>query len=248
MKEYKDVSDDHEFDEDDIDRYSDFVPDNMSPSDLEPSVVEKFHKPNRKRIIDEYLDEGSVKNREAGYSKTNEMKSPCKRCRMICTENISEEDHFRIFNNYWSEERSWDIGIQTPPNKLKVIVRKGITDYLAISQLISVITHMNVHSANIWEAIYLLKECIACNRDENNPENNKCKRCLYRDILNTEFNLAFHQPNDTCNDCDRYYLLIKEATSQEDIAKVKERQECNLTEASFRYDIKKTDKEIAMND
>ncbi|KAJ8873341.1 hypothetical protein PR048_026975 [Dryococelus australis] len=72
-------------------------------------------------------------------------------------------------------------------------------------------------------------------RDKNIPEIDIGKSWLYRDIFNTEFNLAFHQHDvDTCNDCDRYHLLIKEATSEDDIAKVKERQKCNLTEASLR--------------
>ncbi|KAJ8869748.1 hypothetical protein PR048_028756 [Dryococelus australis] len=76
-----------------------------------------------------------------------------------------------------------------------------------------------------------VQEC----RDKSIPENDIGKSWLYRDIFNTEFNLAFHQPDvDACNDCDRYHLLIKEATSEEDIAKVKERQKCNLIEVSLR--------------
>ncbi|KAJ8894185.1 hypothetical protein PR048_006795 [Dryococelus australis] len=64
-------------------------------------------------------------------------------------------------------------------------------------------------------------------RDPDFVPENMSTSCLYRDICNTEFNLELHQPGvDICNDCDRYNLPMKEATSKQDFAKVKERQKC----------------------
>ncbi|KAJ8896389.1 hypothetical protein PR048_001733 [Dryococelus australis] len=190
MKEYKYVSEDDYFDGDDSDRDPDFVPENTSTCDVE------------------LIDGSKSRNKTLEYSFEIHSKSVtvCKKF-FLATLKIS------------------DTAVTTALKKKgAAIVRNGMIDHTAKfptyfsrytrerSQCKYLRSHLSIERMH---RLYVQEW-----KDENIPVNDIGKSWLYRDIFNTEFNLAFYQPDvDTCNYCDRYHILIKEATSEEDIAK-----------------------------
>lgn len=66
---------------------------------------------------------------------------------------------------------------------------------------------------------------------------------LYRQIFVEEFNLAFHKPaNDTCGTCDKYNLLLKSASSDEEKEQLTLKRNEHLQLANSAYEEKRSDK------
>lgn len=66
----------------------------------------------------------------------------------------------------------------------------------------------------------------------------------YREVFDTNFNLAFHPPkNDTCGKCDRLDMMIKTSESPEELKGEKDK---HLEDAERAYQEKRRDKELSM--
>lgn len=78
----------------------------------------------------------------------------------------------------------------------------------------------------------------------NERGNTKCSEWKYREIFNKEFNLSFHPPtNDTCDICDKYMVLEKQSSNEEENLNLARMKESHLKEASSRYRLKTEDKD-----
>lgn len=72
------------------------------------------------------------------------------------------------------------------------------------------------------------------------------KEWLYRKIFNEEFNLSFYSPSkDTCDNCDKFQLQIKQETNTAERQKIEEMQKEHVKDANNRYNLKKKDKEYS---
>ncbi|KAK4880968.1 hypothetical protein RN001_004287 [Aquatica leii] len=100
-------------------------------------------------------------------------------------------------------------------------------------------THLNLSKTyNLYKS-----EC-----EENNlSENIIAKEWLYCEIFNTEFNLSFKPPdNDTCDKCDFFLVSLRDSQTAEGKNAINTEYEEHLSEASKRYNLKKKDKENAL--
>ncbi|KAK5642497.1 hypothetical protein RI129_008664 [Pyrocoelia pectoralis] len=100
-------------------------------------------------------------------------------------------------------------------------------------------THLNLSKMyNLYKS-----EC-----EENNlSENVIAKEWLYCEIFNTEFNLSFKPPdNDTCDKCDFFLVSLRDSQTAEGKNAINTEYEEHLSEASKRYNLKKKDKENAL--
>lgn len=71
----------------------------------------------------------------------------------------------------------------------------------------------------------------------------KCSEWKYREVFSKEFNLSFHPPtNDTCDICDKYMVLEKQSTAEEEKLNLAKMKESHLKEADNRYKLKAEDK------
>lgn len=72
------------------------------------------------------------------------------------------------------------------------------------------------------------------------------KNWLYRHIFNTEYNIGFKPPQtDTCDDCDRYEIQIREAEGEE-LKEIEQKRKKHMEEAASRYKRKAEDKESSL--
>lgn len=52
-------------------------------------------------------------------SCAKKIKPGCGPCRRKCTDKINEVDRVEIFNNYWNENKSWDLKLQLTISRVK---------------------------------------------------------------------------------------------------------------------------------
>ncbi|CAH1106568.1 unnamed protein product [Psylliodes chrysocephalus] len=74
------------------------------------------------------------------------------------------------------------------------------------------------------------------------------KQWIYSQIFNTEFNLAFAPPaNDTFDACDEFVVNLRQAGSPIEREKIQTDYDSHLNEADKRYELKKQDKQLALD-
>lgn len=84
---------------------------------------------------------------------------------------------------------------------------------------------------------------------ENKNEKEYAKEWLYREIFNTQFNLSFKLPDvDTCDDCDKYKILIKDAQDEDKKNEIIKDRDAHLKKAEQRYSLKAEDKTKSYSD
>ncbi|KAF2887909.1 hypothetical protein ILUMI_18264, partial [Ignelater luminosus] len=137
-----------------------------------------------------------------------------------------------------------------PANKLSENTRNKIREHIAKFPVIE--SHYSRgktkrqylgNDLNIARMYQLFKE--DC-QNQGMRNDDISKQWLYAHIFNTEFNLGFKPPaTDTCDMCDEYQILLKEASDVNQQTSVQEKYEKHLAEAQQRCQTKKADKETA---
>lgn len=74
------------------------------------------------------------------------------------------------------------------------------------------------------------------------------KEWLYSQIFNTEYNLSFAPPSkDTCDVCDEFLINLRQSDNTEERQTLQAQYESHLLEADKRYELKKADKDMSVN-
>ncbi|KAF2888415.1 hypothetical protein ILUMI_17758, partial [Ignelater luminosus] len=201
--------------------------------------TQKITEADRQRIHKDFWNSENSNHHKRQFVCSSIEEKPIQRARCRNPEFISRRTHslqyyVTLNGNKTRTRQSSGVaesdlrGKHQPANKLSENTRNKIREHIA--------------KFSVIESHYSQD----CQNQGMRNDDDISKQWLYAHIFNTEFNLGFKPPaTDTCDMCDEYQILLKEASDVNQQTSVQEKYEKHLAEVQQRYQTKKADKETA---